>query len=118
MAESVSVDSELPLLAGTVAIRLKLAIQSCQAGDRNLSATNLIDFCERFDSWAAGIGALHSSSNQLSLAHRVRKAPGLASLFEDLLNDILDDLDQRKAYSTKQYQADTSTRSLPFRQNS
>lgn len=118
MAEPEFMDSKLPLLAETVVIHLKLAIQMFQAGDRNLSVTNLIDFCERFNLWATGIGALHSSSNKLSLAHRVRKAPGLASLFEDLLNDILDDLQQRKAHNTNKYQADTSTNSLPFRHKS
>jgi hypothetical protein len=111
-------DSKIPLLAGTVDIHLKLAIQFCQAGDRNLSVTNLVDFCERFNIWATGIGALHSSSNRLSLAHRVRRAPKLAALFEDLLNDILDDLHQRKVHHTKQYQADTSTDSLPLRHES
>jgi hypothetical protein len=112
-------DIDLPLLADTVAVQLKLAIQWCQAQAerRSLSVTNLVDYCERFNLWANGIGALHSSSNRLSLAHRLRKAPGFASLFRDLLHDILDDLHQRKPHNSKQYEADacTSQSILPMR---
>lgn len=92
--------SDLPVLTKTVAAQLELAIQLCQAQAEKacLPVISLIDYCERFTLWARGNGALHSSRTQVSLAHRVRDAPELATLFRDLLNDILDDLNQRKPH--------------------
>jgi hypothetical protein len=106
MSGPAHIGSEISRLTERVVIQLNLAILWCQAQDDNLPAENFVNYCERFNLWASGIGAPYSSDNQLSLAYKVRKAPRLESLFCDLLRDMLDDLTHRKLHHPFRCKAD------------
>jgi hypothetical protein len=89
-------DSGLSALPERVSAKMKDTAAYYQSIGLMERYTDIMTIIERFNMWANSIGAFHGTKDSMSLAYRIRKAPKLKTLFCDILDDILEDINKRK----------------------